>query len=132
MKHETLARDDPVFIAWDLHYPSPEEAAKGQDLLQQRTNLDGVMFVTRQSSRGVEEIRHRTGDYFEEVLILPAPQGDRRTVRVIFHRYPPQWRNWKDIMVWILHAAAASLPEGAVKLAYRGDEGHDWKSLPLA
>jgi hypothetical protein len=69
-------------------------------------NLDRVITDTvRVAANGVDQVetvRHRLGDYFAEIRIIPDSQGDASSFRLLFHRRPNAGRFWKDLMVNVL------------------------------
>ncbi len=80
--------------------------------------------VVRTSPGGVDQrqvVRHRLGDYFAAIRLLPV-DGDAAAWRLVFARRPDAGRFWKDLMVNIVQQVEKEEETTAVGLAYKGDE----------
>src|SRR5262245_52698347 len=124
-------RHGPSFFAFDVRCPTADEASRLEGLLRRNSEPDAVL-VDRVTSAGVtSEVRHRVGDYFEAVRIIPGIGGDPSVFRCLFHRHPRAGRFWKDVMVRLIRMVERASPETSVALVYKGDECLDWSRLTL-
>src|SRR5438067_9440572 len=93
----------PTYTSWKITCPSSEEARALQQWLSSRIDLDRVLTDTvRVTPNGVEQVqavRHRLGDYFAAIRVLPDAQADPAAFRLVFQRRPDAGRFWKDLMV---------------------------------
>ncbi len=64
-------------------------------------------------------VRHRLGDYFAAIRLLPVA-GDAASLRLVFERRPDAGRFWKDLMVNILQQAEKAAETTAIALDYKG------------
>ncbi len=122
-------RYDPVFLAFTVTSPSPEESRRIQEKLRQEIGPDSQLVDTRVSSEGTEKIFYRLGDFFTEILVLPETEGNPKQFRLVFHRHPHAGHFWKDIMVRIVHSLESADPKVTVSMDYKGDDPLDWKHL---
>lgn len=122
-------RHDPLYLAWDLLCPSPEAASRVQELLLRECCPDAVLTDVVTSAGTTVEVAHRVGDYFDEVLVLPAPGSMASRFRVVFYRSPEAGRFWKDLMARILRRASEARTDVSLTLAYKGDTCLDWTHL---
>jgi hypothetical protein len=122
-------RHDPVFLAFDIRCPSPDEAAKVEEMVRRLGRRDAIHTDTVTGGGKTAEVSHRIGDYFEDILVLPRVGEDARALRLVFHRRPDAGRSWKDLMVRIVRAVEQRDPSPSVVLAYRGDEALGWEHL---
>ncbi len=73
---------------------------------------------------GVEEVhteRHRLGDYFTAIRILPDSQANPASFRLVFHRRPDAGRFWKDLMVNILREIEAAPQKASIEVESKGE-----------
>jgi len=73
---------------------------------------------------GVEQVRtvrHRLGDYFAAIRLLPDSQANPTSFRLVFHRRPDAGRFWKDLMVNILQEIEATPQKAAIDLDSKGE-----------
>jgi hypothetical protein len=116
----------PLFTSWLVQCRSPEAAQSLQRRLSGQVRLDAVLEdPVRTYPSGVEQSqvqRHRLGDYFAAIRLLPAPGQLPSAFRLVFHRLPDAARFWKDLMVNILQATQNSPETAAITLDYKGDE----------
>jgi len=96
----------PTYTAWKITCRSSDEAQALQQWLSSRIDLERVLTDTvRVIPNGVEQVqsvRHRLGDYFAAIRILPDSRANTASFRLVFHRCREAGRFWKDLMVNIL------------------------------
>src|SRR5258707_11527385 len=106
MIRTSIMRQPPTYTAWKITCDSPEEAQALQQRLSSRIELDRVLTDTvRVTPNGVEQVqtvRHRLGDYFAAIRVLPDSQANPASFRLAFQRRPKAGRFSKDLMVNIL------------------------------
>jgi hypothetical protein len=119
-------RDDPLYTSWTVRCESEEQARQLRAWLAERITPDATFVnVVRAFPGGTEtksDERHRLGDYFEDVRLLPGLPEDLSAFRILFHRRPTAGRFWKDLMVKLLQAARGASPNATTTLDYRGDQ----------
>jgi hypothetical protein len=125
-------RSDPLFVACEVRCPGREEAARIQDLVQHQTAPQAVLVDSVRAAGQATEVRHRIGDYFEAILVLPTPDNDPRRFRLVFHRRPDAGRFWKDVLVRVLRSIEEGSPGISVTLIYKGDDSLDWTQFSPA
>jgi hypothetical protein len=110
----------PTYTSWKITCHSSEDAGALQQWLSSRIDLERVLTDTvRVTSGGVEQVqtvRHRLGDYFAEIRILPYSQATPASFRLVFHRRPEAGRFWKDLMVNILQEIEAAPQKVSIDL----------------
>lgn len=117
-------RDDPLFVSWDIHFPSVEAARRAESLLNRVSAPDRLLvdevriFPNGFEARFLEP--YRIGDYFEEILVVPSP-GESRDLRLVFRRIPAAGRHWKAMMVDILQSIRTEIGGVSIALAAKGD-----------
>ena len=118
-------RQPPTYTSWKITCHSPEEAQALQQWLSSRIKLDRVLTDTiRAVPNGVEQVqtvRHRLGDYFAAIRMLPDSQANPASFRLVFHRRPGAGRFWKDLMVNILQEVDATPQKASVVLDSKGE-----------
>jgi hypothetical protein len=116
----------PLYTSWLITCPSPEGAQALRSWLAGRIDPDRVWTDTISSSpNGVPHLqteRHRLGDYFADVLLLPAPTPSPSSFRLVFHRRPEAGRYWKDLMVNVLQEIEAAPQPASITLDGKGDQ----------
>jgi hypothetical protein len=99
-------RQPPTYTSWKITCHSFEEAKGLQQWLSDRIDLNRVLTDTaRVTPNGVEEVRtvrHRLGDYFSDIRLLPDSHANSASFSLVFQRRPDAGRFWKDLMVNIL------------------------------
>src|SRR5688500_13278526 len=102
-------RKDPYIIAWKLSPASVRELQKLQKFLKTQTSPDSVLLdriVTMvHNQETMREEKHRFGDYFDRVCLLPATNGESRSTRLFFQRKSHSERFWKDLMASVITEA---------------------------
>ena len=87
--------------------------------------MDRVLTDTvRVIPNGVEQVqtvRHRLGDYFTAIRMLPDSQVTPASFRLVFHRQPNAGRFWKDLMVNILQEIEATPQKVSIELESKGE-----------
>lgn len=118
-------RQPPTYTAWKITCRSPEEAQSLRQWLPGRIDLDRVWTETiRVTPNGVEKVqtvRHRLGDYFAALHVLPDSQADPASFRIQFQRRPDASRFWKDLMVNILQEIEGAPQTHSIELASKGE-----------
>jgi hypothetical protein len=116
----------PTYTAWKITCHSPEEAEALQQWLSSRIDLDRVVTDTvRVTPDGVEQVqtvRHRLGDYFAAIRILPDSQANPASFRLVFHRRPDAGRFWKDLMVNVLQEIETTPQKASIELDSKGEK----------
>ena len=106
MARGPIMSQPPTYTTWKITCQSPEDAAALQQWLASHIDLDRVLTDTVRTTPGgveqVETVRHRLGDYFSEIRVLPSSAAEPTSFRIVFHRKPEGGRFWKDLMVSIL------------------------------
>src|SRR5262245_4017014 len=124
MIRTAIMPQQPTYTSWKITCHSPEEAQGLQQWLSSRIDLDRVLTDTvRVTPNGVEQVqtvRHRLGDYFAAIRILPDSQANPASFRLVFQRRPDAGRFWKDLMVNILQEIEASHQKAAIELDSKG------------
>jgi hypothetical protein len=115
----------PTYTTWKITCHSPEEAVALQHWLSSHIDLDRVMTDTIHATpNGVEQVqtvRHRLGDYFADIRMLPESQATSATFRLVFQRRPDAGRFWKDLMVNVIQEIDGSPHEAMVDLDSKGE-----------
>lgn len=118
-------RQPPTYTVWNVTCHTPHEAQALQQWLSSRIDLDRVWTDTvRVAADGVEQARpvhHRLGDYFTAIRVLPDPQANRASFRLVFHKRREAGRFWKDLMVNILQEIEAGFPQAPIELESKGE-----------
>src|SRR5206468_2977046 len=103
MIRASIMRQSATYTSWKITCHSSEEAQALQQWLSSHIDLDRVLTDTvRVTPNGVEQVqtvRHRLGDYFADIRMLPDSQATPAWFRLVFHRRPEAGRFWKDLMV---------------------------------
>jgi hypothetical protein len=120
-----IMRQPPTYTSWKITCHSPEEAQALQQWLSSRIDLGRVLTDTvRVTPDGVEQVqtvRHRLGDYFVAIRLLPESQADPASFRLVFHRRPEAGRFWKDLMVNILQEIETTPEKASIVLDSKGE-----------
>src|SRR5262245_57012324 len=110
---------------WKITCRSPEDAEAIQQWLASRIDLERILTDTlRVTPDGVEQVqvvRHRLGDYFADIRLLPDAQTPCASFKLIFQKRPEAGRFWKDLMVNILQEIKAGPREALVELDAKGE-----------
>jgi hypothetical protein len=118
-------REPPTYTSWKITCESPEEAQSLQKWLSSRINLDRVLTDTvRVTPNGVEEVRtvrHRLGDYFADIRILPILAATPALFQLVFQKRPDAGRFWKDLMVSILQEIKGSPQKASIEPDSKGE-----------
>src|SRR5205807_3000417 len=103
---------------------SPADVQALQQWLSSRIDLDRVLTDTaRVTPNGVEQVqtvRHRLGDYFAAIRMLPDSQANPAAFRLVFQRRPEAGRFWKDLMVNILQEVETAPQKVSIALDSKG------------
>jgi hypothetical protein len=120
-----IMRQPPTYTTWKITCHSSEEAQALQHWLSSRIDLDRVLTDTvRVTPNGVEQVqnvRHRLGDYFAAIRMLPDSQANPASFRLVFHRRPEAERFWKDLMVNILQEIEATPQKASIEVESKGE-----------
>src|SRR5262245_47533535 len=120
-----IMRPSPTYTSWKITCHSSEEARALQQWLASRIDLDRVLTDTvRVTPDGVEQVqtvRHRLGDYFAAIRLLPDSQSNPASFRLLFHRRPEAGRFWKDLMVNILQEVETTPQKESINLDSKGE-----------
>ena len=118
-------RQPPTYTTWKITCRSSEEAQALQHWLSSRIHLDRVLLDTvRVTPNGAEQVqtaRHRLGDYFAAIRMLPDTQANPAAFLVVFQRRPEAGRFWKDLMVNLLQEIESTPQKPTIK---RDSERH--------
>jgi hypothetical protein len=119
-------RQSPAYTSWKITCPSSEEAQALHQWLTSQIDLDRILTnIVRVYPDGVEQaqsVRHRLGDYFATIRMLPDSQADSASFRLVFQRRPDAGRYWKDLMVNILQETEAAPERPLIELESKGAE----------
>src|SRR5260370_3327918 len=115
-------RTDPLYLAWEIHCSTPQDASRIKKKMVEEIDVDRVLTIEIQSGGVSKTARHRIGDYFETIQILPEINRNESTIRLVFHRRPEADRFWKDVMARVIRAADETGRPEAIKLTYRGND----------
>jgi hypothetical protein len=111
--------------SWKITCHSPDEAQVLQEWLSSHIGPDRVLTDTvRVTPNGVEQVqtvRHRLGDYFAAIRMLPASQANPASFRLVFHRRPEAGRFWKDLMVNILQEIETTPQKLSIEVESKGN-----------
>jgi hypothetical protein len=92
--------------AWKITCQTPDDSRTLQEWLSSRVDLDRTLTDSvRTCPNGVEQVetfRHRLGDYFADIRVLPDRSGHAESFGLVFDRHPTAGRFWKDLMVNLL------------------------------
>src|SRR4051794_41115013 len=118
MAQAPIMRPSPTYTSWKITCRSSEEAQALRQWLSSRIDLDRVLIDTvRVTPDGVEQVqtvRHRLGDYFAAIRLLPDARSDPASFRLVFQRRPEAGRFWKDLMVNILQTLDAAPQKASI------------------
>lgn len=96
-----------------------------REWLSGRIDLDRVLTDTvRIAPNGVETtqtIRHRLGDYFEDIRMLSDSSAATASFLLVFHKRPDAGRFWKDLMVNILQEIEATR-KASIEVESKGEK----------
>ena len=89
-------RQAPTYTSWRITCHSSDEVQALQQWLSSRIDLERAMTDTvRVMPNGVEQVktvRHRLGDYFAAIRMLPDCQADPAAFRLVFQKRPEAGR----------------------------------------
>lgn len=115
----------PTYTSWKITCPSSEEAQALQQWLCSRIDLDRVLTdrvrVVPNGVAQVQTVRHRLGDYFTAIRLLPDSHANPASFRLVFHRRPEAGRFWKDLMVNILQELETTPQKASIDLDSKGE-----------
>ena len=118
-------RQPPTYTAWKITCHSSDEVLALQQWLSSRIDLKRVLTDTvRVTPNGVEQVqplRHRLGDYFAAIRMLPDSQANPASFRLVFQRQPEAGRFWKDLMVNILQEIETTPQKASIDLDSKGE-----------
>lgn len=118
-------RPVPPNTVWKITCRSCEEAEALAAWLASRIDLDRTLIdTTRSTPNGVEQVqtaRHRLGDYFAGIRVLPGGGSGPSTLRLGFERRSDAGRFWKDLMVNILQEIEATPQKPSVVFESKGE-----------
>ncbi len=118
-------RQPPAYTSWRITCHSPEEAQSLHEWLSSRIDLDRILTDTvRVAPNGMEQVqtaRHRLGDYFESIRLLPDSQANPLSFRLVFQRRSAAGRFWKDLMVNILQELETAPQNASIGLDSKGE-----------
>jgi hypothetical protein len=115
-----------LYTVWLVRCESPDDLRLLRPLLPARIDPDYTItelvraFPGGAESRRVD--RHRLGDYFADVRLLPGPPDEPSAFRMVFQRLPDAGRYWKDLMARVLGAVREAAGTATTTLDYRGEE----------
>jgi hypothetical protein len=116
----------PTYSSWKITCHSSEEAQALRQWLSSLIKLDRVLTdtvrVIPNCVEQVQTVRHRLGDYFASIRILPDSQANPASFLLVFHRRPEAGRFWKDLMVNILQEIEASPQKATIELDSKGEK----------
>ena len=122
-----IMREPPTYTVWKITCRSSAETLALQQWLSSRIDLERVVTDTvRVTPNGVEQVqtvRHRFGDYFADIRMLPDSQSNPASFRLVFHRRPEAGRFWKDLMVNILQEIESTPQKASIDLESKGEIG---------
>ena len=117
-------RKPPTYTSWKITCRSSEEAQALQHWLSSRIDLDRVLSdtvcVTPNGVEQAQTVRHRLGDYFAGIRMLPDSQANPASFRLVFHRRPQASRFWKDLMVNIVQEIETTPQKASIVLDSKG------------
>jgi hypothetical protein len=82
--------------------------------------LTDTVRVTSNGPEQVQTVRHRLGDYFEDIRLVPDSQAPA-LFRLVFHRRPEAGRFWKDLMVNVLQEIETTRQKASIDLDSKGE-----------
>jgi hypothetical protein len=115
----------PTYTVWKITCHSPGDVQALRQWLSNRIDLDRVFTDTvRVIPNGVEQvqtIRHRFGDYFASVRVLPTSHANSESFRLVFQKLPKAPRFWKDLMVNILQEIETMPQMASIAVESKGE-----------
>ena len=118
-------RQPPTYTSWKITCRTVEEAEALRQWLSSRIDLERVLTdtvrVTPDGEEKVQTVRHRLGDYFADIGVLPDPQANPSSFLLVFHRRPEAGRFWKDLMVNILQEIESTPQKASIDLDSKGE-----------
>jgi len=110
----------PIYTTWKITCHSSDEAQPLREWLSTRIELDRVFTDNiRTEPNGVEHVqtvRHRLGDYFADIRILPDGPANAASFRLVFHRRSDAGRFWKDLMVNVLQEIETTDQKASIEM----------------
>jgi hypothetical protein len=120
-----IMHQPPAYTSWKISCRSSADAQSLQQWLSSRIDLDRVLTdtvrVTPDGLEQVQTVRHRLGDYFAAIRMLPDSQENAMSFRLIFRRRPEAGRFWKDLMVTILQEVETTPQKASLGLDSKGE-----------
>src|SRR3954471_7689729 len=120
-----IMRQPPTYLAWKITCRSADEVQALQQWLSSRIDLERVLTDTvRVIPNGIEQVqtvRHRLGDYFAAIRMLPDSRANPASFLLVFHRRPEAGRFWKDMMVNLLQEIETARPKASIELDSKGE-----------
>ena len=120
-----MGRAWPAYTSWKITCHSPADVQALQQWLSSRIDLERVLTDTvRVTPNGVEQVQtvaHRLGDYFAAIRVLPHPQANPASFRLVFHRKTKAGRFWKDLMVNILQEIETTTQKASIDMDSKGE-----------
>ena len=120
-----IMREPPTYTVWKITCRSSAETLALQQWLSSRIDLERVVTDTvRVTPNGVEQVqtvRHRFGDYFADIRMLPDSQSNPASFRLVFHRRPEAGRFWKDLKVNLLQEIRTTPQKASIDLDSKGE-----------
>ncbi len=114
-----------TYTAWKISCHSAEEARELQQWLASRIDLERILTDSvRVTPNGVEQlqtVRHRLGEYFASIRVLPDSQANPASFRLVFHRKPESGRFWKDVMVNVLQEIESVPQKASIAVESKGE-----------
>ena len=119
-------RQPPTYTTWTITCRSSDDAQALQQWLSSHIDLNRVMTdPVHVSPSGVEEartVRHRLGDYFAAIRMLPNAPANPASFRLVFQRQPEAGRFWKDLMVNTLQEIETAPQKPAIELESKSEK----------
>src|SRR5260370_4800582 len=119
--------EQTTYTAWKITCHAPDEVQAIQRRLSRRIELDRVVTDTvRVTPNGVEQVqtvRHRLGDYFAAIHMLPDSQQNPASFLLVLQRRPDAGRFCKDLMVNILQKIETTPRKPSIEVDSKGGKG---------
>ena len=114
----------PTWMAWKIKCHSADEARLLERWLATRIDADRIWSDAARTGTGgvdqVQTVRHRLGDYFSAIRVLPDSEANPTAFQLVFQRRPEAGRFWKDLMVNILQEIEATPQKASICLESKG------------
>lgn len=123
----------PLYTSWRIRCRDAKGAAALGRRLTEQVDVDRIIEdVVRTAPGGVKNcqvVRHRLGDYFQAIRVLPVA-GDATALHLLFERRSDAGRFWKDLMVNIVQQVEKEAETTTIALDYKGNEPKSDPALP--